>query len=294
MSEMQMVGDSFRLGYRAQRHWDGAMAGAFFCGELGAGLFLAAMVLEVVPGMLLGLLLTGVGKPILHFAHLGAPGKSWRAILRPDRSWTSRGLIAIVVFCGAGLLHTVNAATGDVIPFDRAWQVLAGAAALVVLTYQGFAMSHSTAIALWSTAMMPIAGLLYGLAGGVIVSLLLRSGAAGPLLMVAQGLLLAVGVMLFCLLYAAQHGSPGGRLSAELLFRGRYARWFHGVVVAVGLVLPTLAFWLGGGGPINLAIAAAGVLAGFLAFRILVFKAGVYEPVMDFSALLGDSGKAIP
>jgi hypothetical protein len=30
--------------------------------------------------------------------------------------------------------------------------------------------------------------------------------------------------------------------------------------------------------------AAAGVLAGFYAFRVLIFKAGVYEPVMTFAS----------
>jgi hypothetical protein len=29
-------------------------------------------------------------------------------------------------------------------------------------------------------------------------------------------------------------------------------------------------------------IAAAGMLAGYYAFRLLVFKAGVFEPIMNF------------
>ncbi len=34
-------------------------------------------------------------------------------------------------------------------------------------------------------------------------------------------------------------------------------------------------------------IVAAGVLAGFYVFRVLVFKAGVYEPVMQFDSMFG-------
>jgi len=30
-------GDTLRVGYRFQRHWDNSMAYAFFCAELGAG-----------------------------------------------------------------------------------------------------------------------------------------------------------------------------------------------------------------------------------------------------------------
>ena len=275
MSGTQMVGDSFRLGFRFQRHWDVSMAGAFFCGELGAGLFLVSMVYGSLPGLVLGLVLTGVGKPILHLTHMGVPGKSWRAILRPDRSWTSRGLMALVVFCGAGALHTLDVILGNVVPFGIVLQVLAGAAALVVMTYQGFSMSHSTAVALWSTAMMPFAGLLYALTGGVMLTLLLQ--AAGELFYLATGLLLANLVMLLCILHAAHHGSPGGRVSAELLFKGRYAGWFHGVVVAAGILVPLAALWLDSG-----TVAAVGMLAGFFTFRVLVFKAGVYEPVMSF------------
>jgi formate-dependent nitrite reductase membrane component NrfD len=296
MSEAQMVGDSFRLGYRFQRHWDVSMASAFFCGELGAGLFLVSMIYEIMPGLVLGLLITGIGKPFFHLTHMGVPGKSWRAILRPDRSWTSRGLIAIIVFSGAGVLHTINVISGNAIPFGIVFQLLAGAAALVVMTYHGFAMSHSTAIALWSTAMMPFSSLLYGLTGGVVVTLLLAASDLTPaamsqLVAMALGLLLADLIMVLSILHGAYHGAPGGRLSAELLVKTLYAKWFHGVVVAAGIVLPMAALWLGNGTLVTRLLAAAGMLAGFYAFRVLIFKAGVYEPVMSFSSLFGARDK---
>ena len=61
-STSQMVGDSFRVGYRFQRHWDTSMANAFFCGELGGGTFFVSMLHGFVTGMVLGRLLTGCGK----------------------------------------------------------------------------------------------------------------------------------------------------------------------------------------------------------------------------------------
>lgn len=296
MSKTQMVGDSFRLGYRFQRHWDVPMASAFFCGELGAGLYLVSMIYEFVPGQVLGLLIAVIAKPFFHLAHMGVPAKSWRAILRPDRSWTSRGLIAIVVFSGAGALHTINVISGNAIPFDTVLQGLAGAAALIVMTYQGFAMSHSTAIALWSTAMMPVSSLLYALTGGVVVTLLLQSGSPAPnsesaLVYIAIGLLLADSIMLLGILRGALRGSPGGRLSAELLIKTLYAKWFHGVVVVAGILLPLAALWLGSATLTARLLAAGGVLAGFYAFRVLIFKAGVYEPVMSFSSQVGAQNK---
>lgn len=283
MARTELVGDDFRLGYRAQRHWDVPMAAAFFCGELGAGLFLVSMLCGLVPGMILGLLIKGIGKPFFHLSHMGVPEKSWRAILRPGRSWTSRGLIATIVFIGAGALHTVNVITPGAIPLGGLLPWLAGGAGLVAITYQGFAMSQSTAIALWNTAMMPFSSLLYALTGGVVLTLLLSDGRlADRLSYLAMALLLAELSMLAGLLYGAYHGAPGGRLSAELLSRTRYAKWFHGLVLAAGIVLPFAALWLGGGAPISRIIAAAGMLAGFFAFRVLIFKAGLYEPVMHF------------
>ena len=52
----EMSGDSFRLGFRFQRHWDVSMASAFFCGEVGAGLFLVSMLLGHLAGMVAGLI----------------------------------------------------------------------------------------------------------------------------------------------------------------------------------------------------------------------------------------------
>jgi sulfite dehydrogenase (quinone) subunit SoeC len=289
MSKHEMVGDSFRLGYRFQRHWDISMATAFFCGELGAGLFLVSILYEFALGMVLGLIITGIGKPVFHLSHMGVPGKSWRAILRPDRSWISRGLIAIVVFCGAGVVHTIDVIAGGVVPPPLNFMVtlLAGAAALVVMTYQGFAMAHSPAIALWSTAMMPLSSLLYALTSGVMLTLALQSGGltastVKQLVYLALGLLVADLIMLFSLLYTAYRGSPGSRLSAELLIKTRYRTWFLGVVVVAGLLLPLVALWLSNETPLSRLLGVTGVLVGFYTFRVLIFKAGVYEPVMNF------------
>lgn len=291
--DLPIVGDSFNVGYRFQRYWDTPMANAFFFGELGAGFFLVSLLLGFVPGMLAGLLITGVLKTYFHLSHMGVPGKSWRAILRPDRSWISRGLLGIVFLMGFGGLHTLNAW----FDLQGAWgltvlggivKLLAAAAALLVMTYQGFAMSHSTAIALWSTGLMPVSSLSYAATGGV--TLALAAGWDSPALAAyrqlivntALVLLLVIAVVLLSLLHAAHHGSPGGRKSVELLTRSFYARWFYGLVWGAGIILPAVLLALAGDSRAAAIAATAGVLAGFYAFRLLVFKAGVFEPIMSF------------
>ncbi len=293
-STSQLVGDSFRVGYRFQNHWDTAMANAFFCGELGGGTFLVSLLNDFVPGMLLGLLLTGVGKTWFHLSHMGVPRRSWRAIARPDRSWISRGLASIVVFVGAGSIHLLDVAFGNFLPgvLGSLITLVAALAALVVCTYQGFAMSHSTALPLWSSAIMPISSLLYAVTGGTMLVLLLGSGSLGDASIarlhdVALMLLLADTIMLLSLLHGAHNGSPGARLSAELLLKTLFAREFIGLVVVTGIVVPALLLWLAGSAFLSVLLAAIGVLLGFYTFRVLMFKAAVYEPIMSFKPSAG-------
>ena len=295
MSSNQTIfsGDSFQLGYRFQNYWDFHMATAFFFGELGAGLFLVSMYLGFVPGMVLGLLCTGGGKPYFHMSHMGVPMKSWRAILRPDRSWISRGLISIVIFVPCGALVVLDSWFGwsGNGMLGKLVQIVTVASALLVMTYQGFAMSHSSAIALWNSGLMPVASLVYSLTSGAAVTLalgLLFGGidevALSKVVIVLVGVTLAV---LLSLLHAAYHGTAGSRQSLDLLLRGRFAKQFLSLVFGAGVVLPLLLLWLGGASIIGGLLAAVGVVAGFYVFRLLIFRAGVYEPPMSFAARLG-------
>jgi formate-dependent nitrite reductase membrane component NrfD len=293
--DLPIVGDSFNVGFRFQRYWDTPMANAFFCGELGAGLCLASLLVGFVPGVLIGVLITSVLKTYFHIAHMGVPTKSWRAILRPDRSWTSRGLMGIVFYVGFGVAYWLYA-TFDLGPtlglHEAAGTLLAlcaGAAALVVMTYQGFAMSHSTAISLWSNGLIPVSSFVYSATAGLYLlmaftwnGLLADDPAARAIIAnVAVGMLLVIAAVLLSLLHSAHHGAPGARKSVEILTRTFYAKWFWGVICGVGIALPAL-LMLTSSSYFAILIAAASVLLGFYAFRVLIFKAGVFEPIMSF------------
>jgi DMSO reductase anchor subunit len=287
------AGDSFRLGYRFQSYWDFHMATAFFFGELGAGLFLVSFYFGFVPGMVAGLLCTGVGKPYYHMSHMGVPAKSWRAILRPDRAWISRGLISIVVFVPCGGLVVLDAwfgwSGGGVL--GKAVQVAAVLSSLLVMSYQGFAMSHSSAFALWNTGLMPVSSVVYSLTSGATATLALGVFFDGidPLLLgnVSMVLVVLSLIVLLSLLHEAYHGTTGGRQSLDLLIKGKFAVKFLSLVFGAGVALPLLALWLGAGSAPAALLAAVGVLAGFYTFRLLIFRAAVYEPQMSFAARIG-------
>lgn len=294
--ENQIVGDTFRVGYRFQRYWDTSMAAAFFCCELGTGLFLLAQYFDFALGMLVGLLLTGIGKPYFHLAHMGVPSKSWRAMLRPDRSWISRGAIGIVFFVGAGVAYLLQleygfltALFGDAVGgfFTGVAQVVAFVAGLLVMSYQGFAMAHSSSFALWNTGLMPISSVAYSVTTGLAALVVLGWDTVAPgtrqhLINFLLILLLVDLAIILSLLHGAYHGTTGGRQSVDLLTKGVYAKPFIGIVMVVGIAVPALLLWVGGSSYTLVALAAAAILAGFFAYRVLAFKAALFEPILTF------------
>jgi formate-dependent nitrite reductase membrane component NrfD len=291
-SHSQAVDDDFRLGPRQQTAWGTHMASAFFFGEVGSGLFLVSLVYGFVLGMVLGLAMVLFGKGGGHSLHLGQRTRGWRAFAKIGTSWVSRGLLAITVFTSFGALHVLQTLYG-VLPAPLALLVkaIAAAACLVIMVYQGFAMSHSSAITLWSTGLMPVTSLTYALLNGILLTLAL--GANAPFLADQPGTVWllktgVIGLLLFgvvtilSMLHAARFGSEGGRESVRLLLQTDYAAIFLPVVMGVGLILPGLLLRFGGNSSATMIAAAAAGLAGCFTFRVLVFKAGTYDPVMKF------------
>lgn len=283
------AGDTLRVGYRFQRHWDNSMAYAFFCAELGSGLFFVSLLIDNLAGMIAGLV-PMLGKMYFHLAHMGVPLKSWRAVVRPDRSWISRGLLGLSAFTGFGALLVlclmfgaqfgVAADSGLVMLL----KVMSGAFCVVTMSYQGFAMSHSSAIAIWSSAIMPLSSFLYSLAVGLAVAMLVVSPEQAAGLAESQAfLMLTLLIMHLMFVHAGWHGSPGARTSIELLLQTLYTKWYLGLTLLGGIAIPGLLVWVAPLNDVVLMASCALVVAGFMSWRILIFKIGVYEPIMSMN-----------
>lgn len=289
--EYPIVGDSLALGFRFQRYWDDSMASAFYFGELGAGLFLVSALYGSTIGIICGVAITAVLKTWFHMAHMGVAARAWRAILRPDRSWISRGLISIVFFSGFGILHILFTVFGDgTAALAGPVKVLAMLSALVVMTYHGFAIADSPSISFWNTGLMPVSSLAYsGTSGLVLLTVLDSAAAAGqasalpPTNLVAHAMVVVTFVIVLALLQGANRGSPGARKSLSLLIKdGPFVKWFLGVVLLGGLILPFLLLFAPPMFLVNLLMAIL-VLGGYYAFRVLVFKVGLYDPPISFA-----------
>lgn len=292
----RLVGNSFKLGYRFQSYWGDSMAVAFFAAEVGTGLFLVSYYFDLVLGMILGVALAGTLKPYFHLAHMGVPGKSIRALFRPDRSWISRGAIAIGLFIVPAIFYILNISgvfkfadvAGGLAILDTLAQYVAVLAALVVITYQGFAMSHSESFTLWASPLMPVSSAAYALTAGTLLTLILGWGAVGEagrsnLAQAALLLLIIDFALVKSILSSAKKKSKGGAFSVELLMETQFAPKFRNMALVVGLIVPIAIMlvvvllasdlWVG------VILAAAAMLAGFMVFRMLMFKAAVFEPI---------------
>ena len=80
---------TFEVGYNPQTEWKWLITLAFFCGELGAGVFLVSLFVPAAAAKLaffaalLGWLIVAGPKNLFHFIYLGKPWRFWRGLSRP-------------------------------------------------------------------------------------------------------------------------------------------------------------------------------------------------------------------
>jgi len=287
-----VVGDEFELGFRHQDLWGWKIAFAFFFGEVGAGFFFFSAIYNYMPGMIVGWFMAAVCKPVALFMHLGVPFRFWRAIMGLRHSWISRGVFFTIFFTGFGFIHIVNQYLNILSgPLATLVLVITMLACLGVMIYLGFVLSFSPAITLWNSGLMPIISLTYGFLGGVTLVILFGYNtflAGDPetlklLKALELGLVLFTFVCIWSFLHGAAYGSDAGRKSVQLLLKEKFAKWFIPAVIILGLIFTGLLIHLG---PVSFAVLLAIAIAeliGDIGLKILLFKAGTFEPAVSHS-----------
>lgn len=326
MSSLAKVStEEFSIGFKRQQVWGIPHAAWFFAMGVGGGLYLLRLLLDVGMGRILGvntadaasIILIAIGGAIL-IVDLGQPQKVFRALINARSSWIARGAIADVIFLGAGIsailpeVEHLGSRPFAGLPWSMhsgvgiTLQLIAGAAAIVVIIYAGLVLAAWPAIPFWNTPLVPLQFLLYGLSGAlamVFVTLPVvgpMAGKAGPIksLEIMQLLLL----LLLAGLTAAHMGKaksahPAAKESARLLTRGALASTFMAGVVGTGQLLPlilTAAAYLATGPTELWLLAVSGSLAlvGNFLSRLCTLRAGIYGPYLTLpsqgDALAGD------
>ncbi|MFC1945329.1 DmsC/YnfH family molybdoenzyme membrane anchor subunit [Chloroflexota bacterium] len=265
---------------------------AFFLGGLGGGLYLISLYFDHYAGITVSFFIVAAST-LGYLLHLGKPARFWRAFLKPQTSWISRGMIA-----ATGFLLFVFLQLAPGIPWlswlpwtinNNLVQALAITSAVVLITYKGFTLGELNAIPFWNTALMPMIFLVYSLLGGTGLTIGMLVGAGSTIIelsmvvVIANWLLVIAVTILGIYLWISYNGNPVLKYSVIQLIKGRVAPYFVGGVILVGLLVPLL---IGGLGflyqiPDFLILTSAICeLAGVFFITYSILKAGVYAPVI--------------
>lgn len=263
---------------------------AFFFGDLGGATYLVSLYFGSLAGMAIGwaivLVLTGGN----HLAYLGRPLRFWRAIMRPQSSWITRGIYFISGFLLFGTLQLAPAVFGW-LPWSTDSVVLktiAGIFAFLILFYSGFSMSVVNAISFWNHALLPVLFVAYGFLGafGLFLIVVLAGGLEGILGPVETAIrfLLIVAAVLLAVYLGSASSTPAGKQSVAELIRGEISLPFYVGLVVLGIVIPLLVsffFYISGGvAPALLGIGIICEVIGSLSLRYCILKGGIYSPVI--------------
>ncbi len=301
--------DQFDLEARTQRVWDLNHAVWFTLMGLGGGVFLVGRILNLTEGLgyLLGIptvdvvsfVAIAVGGAIL-VVDLGRPLQFWRAFANVRTSWISWGAWSDLIFLVvAGLLVLPALSLGGSEPFSGlgwdphggdggglALEIVAGVAAVVVMTYAGAVLARPRAIPYWNSPAVPLQFLLSSAAMSVALVMLIEVLAGEA---VSAGQMVLLGVLTAALTVAVlvhlrtRSDAPGKAQSLQRLLRGRHRFVFVWVVCLAGTVLPAALAFVGAGAADArdaLAVICCVLLVpgGFL-LRLITLRVGIYPPV---------------
>ena len=301
--------DQFNLEARTQRVWDINHAVWFTLMGVGGGVFLTGRILNLTEGLgsLLGIptvdvvsfLAIAIGGAIL-VADLGRPLQFWRAFANVRTSWISWGAWSDLIFLTvAGLLVLPALSLGSSEPFSGlgwdphgrdgaglALEIVAGIAAVAVMTYAGAVLARPRSIPYWNSPAVPLQFVLSSAAMSVAVVMLIEVIAGEPVSAGQMVLLAALAAGLLAAMIAHlldRADAPGKKESLDRLLRGCHRRVFVGSVVAAGTALPVVLALVGAAAPgarDALAVTCCVLLAqgGFL-LRLLTLRVGIYPPV---------------
>lgn len=295
----------FMVRYTPQREWiqgKGILLWlAFFFIELGAGMFVIASILPyLVPeepmvktgsliGMVIGWLICGLLGGGTHLAYLGKPINFYRAFLRPNTSWISRGMAFVMGFLGLGFIYMILT---YLLPQNiLVLMIVVDLLAFLTVVYGGFAMNFVNGIPLWNTALLPILYIAAGfwggaeMATGIVATMGIEPGAAH---LIAYILLFAIVIIIPAYLISVRYGSPAGEISAREILTGKRWPLFWLLVVFVGILIPVIVALLTIFGGIRLDISILWIailcgLVGDLTMRYLLLKNGYYAPLTPIS-----------
>jgi formate-dependent nitrite reductase membrane component NrfD len=270
---------------------------AFFAGAIGPGLYMTSCFYRFHLGLLAGFLIVMIGYGLPHMLFLGRILRFWRAGLKPQSSWISRGVIFAGLFSAFGFLSVAHFVpqleVGFLQPDSRAfdWILAAGfISAFLLAVYPGFLFSVLRAMPLWHSRVLIPLFLVQALAGGLSLTLILGliPGVSGParekVLAPAAIAIVVTAALMAALLLARRRADVSSRESVMRLLDGKYRALFLLGACAFGVMLPLLLIVLMMSGVdalehANALVVAAALaqLGGVMLFKYCLLNASAYD-----------------
>lgn len=265
---------------------------ALFLGGVGAGAALISLYLGRAHSgwyFVTGYLLAVAGKGFFHLLFLGNPLRFWRAVMRPQSSWISRGIIALILFSVAGLAYMLGPMFG-VFPAvgvaEAPLALVCGGLLTFLIVYDGFLLNNATAIGAWHTGLMVVLFPVFsalggaGLLGVLYAPLHARTALDIHKLHQVEAVLLGVGAFTLATYLANLYADPFLRTSAWEAIVGRLRWVFWIVVVAGGIIAPIIVALLSLTTHVAVGLMAAVALVAVVsdyAFKYVIFSIGGYR-----------------
>ena len=259
--------------------------------SIGAAFHLLRPEAEIVilGGVILGAPLVFIGSFLLLF-DLGRPQVAFRAFLRPNKAWISRGtfILTIYIILGAiqfGFWIWPFQGLENYPSLHLVLNVVNGIFGIFTVIYTGFLFDTTRSIPFWSTPILPLLFLVSGISTGIfglILILFLSGGTESQVVSLLSQfdafLLIFEGMILFFYLHG-MHEVTAARASVRRLLRGDLATPFWVGVVIIGLFIPFVleVFWRDGTIPILIASLCG--LVGGIYVRYIVVSGAVKAPL---------------
>ena len=226
-----------------------------------------------------------IGMGLFDMAHLKKKTAVWRMAFRFHSSWISRGFLFVTLFVGSAAIHMALAYWAPGSPLVIVFKVISGLTAFGVAVYSGFILSFINGIKFWNSTIMPVLFLLAGFAGGTAILLMINSLNAAVQFSTIRNItifvLAAYAINIALHLWISSYSGVTAKNSVKKLVGGSLAGIFWPVVVLFGIVIPfAVTLVAGSGSTLILGINAVFVLAGTLALRYTLLKAGLYSPLI--------------
>jgi formate-dependent nitrite reductase membrane component NrfD len=269
-------------------HWaegtGSLIAFAFFCGGVAGGLYLSSLYFNSLIGMFIAWIFA-LGMALFDMAHLNNKAIVWRMASRPNSSWISRGFLFVIFFIGSAAIQMGLTYWAPGTPWEIVFKIIAGFMALGVAVYSGFVVSYVNCIKFWNSTIMPILFVIAGLTAGASILLVVGSftGSAqfADLRIFAVAALVVYATIIALHLWISTYNSTAAHNSVTSVIRGNLAGLFWAATISVGIIVPLLVMLLADSGAQALLIVnVVFILAGNLALRYIILKAGRYSSLL--------------